>query len=217
MSDDAASPYLEFKEEILAFAQGRRGIRNPFVVAPVAPAVERRVADRLASWATEETGEDDETPSIPDAVSVQPIRLDELLARTDVYNLLVDLGEPLAELEAEDGVPVGQRVEETMRDRLAEELVWEIVTEEVEAADLKGQNHVLLLLNLGSLSPVTRVSKLLDELDRRNVESTVAVLAPVPVPGDAIGGQSDFSGDDSRRYCPAHQIDGSIREEHLRR
>ncbi|WP_135823791.1 DUF1788 domain-containing protein [Halorussus ruber] len=221
MSGDTASPYREFKEEILAFAQGRRGIRNPVVVAAVEPAVEHRAGGRLASWASDGSGADgtsaetEEPPSIPDEVTVQPIWLDELLARTDVYNLLVDLGEPLAELEAEDGVSVGQRVERTMQDRLAEELVWEIVTAEVEEAELNEQSHVLLLLDLGSLSPYTRASELLDELDRRSVESTVAAL--VPVPGDAVGGKGRFFGGDSRHCYPAHQIDGPIRGEHLRR
>jgi len=136
MSDDTASPYRAFKERICAAAQGRHGIRNPVVIAAVAPEVERRVADRLASWATAKRDE----------------------------------------------------------------------------ADLKVQTHVVLLLDLGSLYPFTRASELLDELDRLNVESTIAV--PVPVPDSDSG---PFSGDDSRRYCPAHRIDGQIREEHLQR
>jgi len=205
MSQTSSSPYREFKEKLRTFAQGQHGIRNPFVIAAVDPAVEHRVADRLATWSDGRK----EAPEIPDNVTVQPIWLDELLPRTDVYKLLVDLGEPLAELEG-DTSP-GERIEETMQDRLAEELVQHMIEHELSEAQLETQSHVVLLLNLGSLYPFTRASELLDELDRRNVKSTIGI----PFPGDVVGGKLSFFGGESRHYYPAHQIDGQIQGVHL--
>ena len=205
MSQTSSSPYREFKEKLRTFAQGQHGIRNPFVIAAVDPAVEHQVADRLVTWSDGRK----EAPEIPDNVTVQPIWLDELLPRTDVYKLLVDLGEPLVELEG-DTSP-GERIEGTMQDRLAEELVQQMIEHDLSEAQLETQSHVVLLLNLGSLYPFTRASELLDELDRRNVKSTIVI----PFPGDVVGGKLSFFGGESRHYYPAHQIDGQIQGVHL--
>jgi len=191
------SPYLAFKEKLGMFADGQAGIRNPFVIAAVDPSVEHRVADRLSGWATGAK----EPPVVDNGVTVQPIWLDELLPKTKVYNLSVALG----------GQTTAERIEETMQDRLAEELVEEMITNEIDDDRLETQQHVVLLLNLGSLYPFTRASELLDELDRRNVRSTIGI----PFPGDVVGGKLSFFGGDSRHYYPAHQIDGQIREVHL--
>ena len=199
MSPDTGSPYHDFKTKLCTFAKGQRGIRNPFVIAAVDPAVEHRTAKRLAEWANGA----EESPSIPEDVTVQPIWLDELLPRTDVYKLVVDLGDRATT----------ERIEETMQDSLADELVTEIVEHQIADEDLKSQRHVVLLLHLGSLYPFTRASELLDELDRRNVKSTVGI----PFPGDVVGGKLSFFGGDSRHYYPAHQIDGRIQEVHLQR
>jgi hypothetical protein len=87
-----------------------------------------------------------------------------------------------------------------------------MVDHEIDEHKLESQHHIVLLLNLGSLYPFTRASELLDELDRRNVRSTIGI----PFPGDIVGGKLSFFGGDSRHYYPAHQIDGRIREVHLR-
>ena len=205
MSQGSSSPYREFKEKLRTFAQGQHGIRNPFVIAAVEPAVEHRVADRLKTWSDGRM----ESPAIPDSVTVQPIWLDELLPQTDVYKLLVDLGDPLADLDG-DTSP-GERIEGTLQDQLAEELVQQMVEHELRDEQLETQSHVVLLLNLGSLYPFTRASELLDELDRRNVKSTIGI----PFPGDVVGGKLSFFGGESRHYYPAHQIDGQIQGVHL--
>ena len=205
MSQGSSSPYREFKEKLSTFAQGQHGIRNPFVIAAVDPAVEHRVADRLETWSDGQM----ESPEIPDSVTVQPIWLDELLPQADVYKLLVDLGDPLADLDG-DASP-GERIEGTMQDQLAEELVQQMVEHELSEEQLETQSHVVLLLNLGSLYPFTRASELLDELDRRNVKSTIGI----PFPGDVVGGKLSFFGGESRHYYPAHQIDGQIQGVHL--
>jgi len=191
------SPYRAFKQKLCTFADGQAGIRNPFVIAAVDPAVEHQTADRLSSWATGAG----ELPPIDDGVTVQPIWLDELLPQTKVYKLSVALG----------GETSPERIEGTMQDRLAEELVQEMIEQEIGEEKLETQSHVVLLLNLGSLYPFTRASELLDELDRRNVRSTIGI----PFPGDVVGGKLSFFGGDSRHYYPAHQIDGQIREVHL--
>jgi hypothetical protein len=193
------SPYRAFKEKLCTFADGQAGIRNPFVIVAVDPAIEHRTVDRLRGWAAGA----DEPPVVDEDVSVHPIRLDELLPRTTVYNLCVALG-------SETGP---QRIEGTMQDRLAEELVQAMIENEIDDAHLNRQNHVVLLLNLGSLYPFTRASELFDELDRRNVRSTIGI----PYPGDDVGGKLSFFDGDSRHYYPAHQIPGPIREVHLQR
>jgi len=118
--------------------------------------------------------------------------------QTKVYKLSVALG----------GETSPERIEGTMQDRLAEELVQEMIEQEIGEEKLETQSHVVLLLNLGSLYPFTRASELLDELDRRNVRSTIGI----PFPGDDVGGKLSFFDGDSRHYYPAHQIDGQIRE-----
>lgn len=187
-------PLQDFKERLADFADGRRGIRNPFVIVPVQPKYERRVAERLAAWADDPYGID----GFPDNGSVQVLRLDELLVETDVFDLAVDLGDR-AEPET---------ITDTMQDRLAEELVA-IMVEEITFPNQ--QRHVVVLIHLGSLYPFTRASELLDELDRRNVQSTIGI----PFPGDIVGGKLSFFGEESRNYYPAHQIDGRIEGEHL--
>jgi len=193
------SPYRAFKGKLCTFADGQAGIRNPFVIGAVDPAVEHRTAERLSAWARGTN----EAPAIDEGVTVQPIWLDELLPETKVYNLSVALG----------GETSSDRIEGTMQDRLAEELVQEMISNEIDDDKLETQSHIVLLLNLGSLYPFTRASELLDELDRRNVRSTIGI----PFPGDVVGGKLSFFGGDSRHYYPAHQIDGQIREVHLQR
>jgi len=71
---------------------------------------------------------------------------DELLPQTKVYNLCVALGSETSP----------ERIEGTMQDRLAEELVQEMIENEIDEEHLKQQSHVVLLLNVGSLYPFTR-------------------------------------------------------------
>ncbi|ALG83071.1 BREX protein BrxB domain-containing protein [Halanaeroarchaeum sulfurireducens] len=205
MSQSSSSPYNEFKKKLITFAQGQHGIRNPFVIAAVDPGLEHRIANRLVTWSDAEK----EKPEIPNDITIQPIWLDELLPKTDVYKLLVDLGKPLADL-SDDRTP-GERVEETMQDQLSEELIQQIINYELSEEQLENQSHVVLLLNLGSLYPFTRASELLDKLDRRNVKCTIGI----PFPGDVVGGKLSFFGGESRHYYPAHQIDGQILRVHL--
>lgn len=195
MSD---SPYEAFKDKLCTFAAGQAGIRNPFVIAGVDPSIEHRTAERLDAWAS---GASDD-PTVDDDITVQAVWLDELLPRTNVYQLSVALG----------GETTAERIEATMQERLAEELVTEL-GEEIDDENLATQSHVVLLLDLGSLYPFTRASELLDELDRRNVRSTIGI----PFPGDVVGGKFTFFGGDSRHYYPAHQIDSPIKEVHLQR
>ena len=187
-------PLHEFKERLARFAEGRRGIRNPFVIVPVQPKYERRVADRLVEWADNPH----ETEGFPEDGTVQVLRLDELFVETDVFDLAVDLGNRSQPATIKD----------TMQDRLAEELVG-VMVEEIAAPSQ--QRHVVVLTHLGSLYPFTRASELLDELDRRNVQSTIGI----PFPGDIVGGKLSFFGEESRNYYPAHQIEGRIEGVHL--
>jgi hypothetical protein len=187
-------PLDDFKERLARFAEGRRGIRNPFVIVPVQPKYERRVADRLVEWADNPH----ETGGFPEDGTVQVLQLDELFVETDVFDLAVDLGDRSQPAT----------IKETMQYRLAEELVG-VMFEEIAAPDQ--QRHVVVLTHLGSLYPFTRASEVLDELDRRNVQSTIGI----PFPGDIVGGKLSFFGEESRNYYPAHQIEGRVEGVHL--
>lgn len=187
-------PLGEFVERLADFADGRQGIRNPFVIVPVEPTYERRAVEWLSEWARDPH----ETEGFPEEGTVQLLRLDRLLVETDVFDLAVDLGE-----QADPAT-----ITDTMQDRLAEELV-EIMIEEIDSPDQ--QRHVVVLTHLGTLYPFTRASELLDELDRRNVRSTIGI----PFPGNISGGKLSLFGEKSRNYYPAHQIDGRIEEVHL--
>ncbi|EMA17934.1 BREX protein BrxB domain-containing protein [Haloarcula argentinensis] len=187
-------PFQDFTDRVAQFADGRRGIRNPFVIVPVQPKYERRVAEQLTEWATDPH----RTKDFPDDGTVQVLRLDELFVETAVFELAVDLGK--------HSQPA--TITETMQDRLAEELV-ESMLDRIESPS--EQRHVVLLTHLGSLYPFTRASELLDELDRCNVQSTIGI----PFPGDIVGGKLSFFGEESRNYYPAHQIEGRVEGVHL--
>lgn len=180
------SPLDAFAERLARFAGGQRGIRNPFVIMPVAPECEQAVTRWLRDWAANPT-------ALPSDATVQVVRLPHVLAETNVFQLLIDLG---ARIDPDT-------VEETMQGTLAEEMV-DVIIDRLEAPGR--QSHVVVLLGLGSLYPFARSSELLDELDRRNVKSTVGI----PFPGNVVGGKLSFFGEESRAYYPAHRIDERV-------
>lgn len=201
------NPLKRFTEELVDFASGeRRGIRNPFVMVPVEPSVEHRVTERLVQWA------DPETPDTltnwtgienqaGNELTVECVRLDHLMPETRVFETTLDLG-PLERTTT-------NAVTETLETSLADELIGKLVE-----GQLKGENaqqHILLLVNLGSLYPFTRASELLDEMDRRNVNTTIGI----PFPGSIRGGKLSFFNEDARHYYPAHRIDEKITEVYL--
>ena len=201
------NPLKRFTEELVDFASGeRRGIRNPFVMVPVEPSVEHRVTERLVQWA------DPETPDTltnwagienqaGNELTVECVRLDHLMPETRVFETTLDLG-PLERTTT-------NAVTETLETSLADELIEKLVE-----GQLKGENaqqHILLLVNLGSLYPFTRASELLDEMDRRNVNTTIGI----PFPGSIRGGKLSFFNEDARHYYPAHRIDEKITEVYL--
>lgn len=188
MSEASQNAYKAFQKKLCSFAEGRHGIRNPFVLVAVEPEVEHRVSQRLSEWVESHDGVCNSGD-----ITAQTVRLDRLLSQTNVYRLCVDIG----------GESSPSKIKETMQNRLSTELVDEIL-EEVD--DSARQSHIVLLLNLGSLFPFSRASELLDELDRRNVKSTVGI----PFPGNVVSGSLNFFDTESRHYYPAHQIDGEI-------
>jgi hypothetical protein len=210
MSVNSENPVVRFTEELVDFARGgRRGIRNPFVMVPVDPPVEHRVTDILQRWAgtgTEPRLEDWRAARTEkgESVKVVPIRLDALLPRTTAFETAIDLG-PLDRVSTES-------VQETLERNLASELIERLMTEHLNDDGPPNQQHtVLLLLNLGSLYPFTRASELLDEIDRRNVNTTVGI----PFPGSVIGGRLSFFNEQARHYYPAHRIDTQIEEGYI--
>jgi hypothetical protein len=204
MSKPATNPLVEFATELVDFARGeRRGIRNPFVMVPVEPEIEHRVTNRLETWAT--TPEDtlanweDITDTDGTDVSVTPVRLDALMPETTAFETTVDLG-PLEPVET-------AAVEDTLKRNLASELVGALIADYIEDGKVTNdRSSVLVLLNLGSLYPFTRASELLDELDRKNVNTTVGI----PFPGSVTGGRLSFFNERARHYYPAHRIGNKV-------
>lgn len=209
MSKTAKNPLGEFSKELVDFARGeRRGIRNPFVMVPVEPDIEHRVTNRLETWATTPDGTLADWEGVTDTggspVSVTPVRLDALMPQTTAFETSVDLG-PLNRVET-------AAVEDTLERNLATELVDALIADYIDGGVVTNdRSSVLVLLNLGSLYPFTRASELLDELDRKNVSTTVGI----PFPGSVIGGRLSFFNERARHYYPAHRIGNKVTEGYM--
>lgn len=207
MSAQQGNPLARFTQELIDFARGeRRGIRNPFVMVPVDPPIEKQVVTRLEEWTTPgDVGILAEWEDVTDPrgtpVTVTSVRLDGLLPETTAFRTSTDLG-PLESVSSDS-------VERTLQRNLASELVSELIKTHLgDGSVANDQTSVLVLLGLGGLYPFTRASELLDELDRRNVNATVGI----PFPGSVIGGRLSFFNEDARHYYPAHRIDDQIVE-----
>jgi hypothetical protein len=186
------TPLQAFKERLGAFATGKkRGIRNPFVMVPVAPPFEQKTAQHLARWA------EGDTP-----VPVTTVYLDRVMPETEVFRTVLKL--PASFYENGASSERAARETKTLRDNLAVEMVAHIVENHREACS--EPRHILLLLHLGALYPFARASELLDEMDRRRVQATIGI----PFPGEVIGGKLSFFGERAQHYYPAHRIDGQI-------
>ena len=209
MSAHGGNPIVEFTRELVDFARGeRRGIRNPFVMVPVKPAIETRVTHRLEQWAQTSEGRlaDWEGVTDPDGipVTVTSVRLDELLPKTTAFQTSTELG-------ALDRVTT-ESVEGTLKRNLGTELIDQLIQEYLREREILNERvSVLVLLNLGCLYPFTRASELLDELDRKNVNTTVGI----PFPGSVIGGRLSFFNESARHYYPAHRVDEQINEGYM--
>lgn len=209
MSAPAGNPIVDFTTELVDFARGeRRGIRNPFVMVPVEPAIEKRVTHRLEQWAGSPDGRLADWEDIEDTdgtpVTVTSVRLDELMPETKAFQTSTELG-PLDRVTTDS-------VAGTLQRNLASEIVDKLIAEYIrDQGILNDRVTVLLLLNLGSLYPFTRASELLDELDRKNLHTTVGI----PFPGSVIGGRLSFFNESARHYYPAHRIDQQVTEGYM--
>ena len=209
MSARSGNPLVEFTTELVDFARGeRRGIRNPFVMVPVQPAIEKRVSRRLEQWARSPDGRLADWEDVTDAddapVTVTSVRLDELFPQTEAFQTSTDLG-PLDRVTTES-------VEGTLKRNLATELVNLLVEDRIRNAGIHNDRvSILLLLNLGSLYPFTRASEILDELDRKNVNTTIGI----PFPGSVIGGRLSFFNESARHYYPAHRVNQQVTEGYM--
>lgn len=200
MSQTKKNPLKEFTKELVDFARGeRRGIRNPFVMVPVEPKIEHRLTKRLETWATTPDGNLETWEGVTDTggadVTVTSVRLDALMPETTAFETSIDLG-GLDRVET-------SAVEDTLERNLASELVEALIEKYIQNGAVENdRSSVLVLLNLGSLYPFTRASELLDELDRKNVNTTVGI----PFPGSVVGGRLSFFNEHARHYYPAHRI-----------
>lgn len=209
MSSRGGNPLVEFTTELVDFARGeRRGIRNPFVMVPVEPAIENRVTRRIEHWTVspdgrltdwEGTTDNDDRP-----ITVTAVRLDELLPQTAAFQTSNDLG-PLEDVNTDS-------VEGTLSRNLATEIVDKVIENHIRRPGLLNERvSIIVLLNLGSLYPFTRASELLDELDRKNVNTTVGI----PFPGSVIGGRLSFFNEKARHYYPVHRVDEQVTEGYM--
>ena len=196
------TPLSAFKRKLVDFATGqRRGIRNPFVIVPVVPKYEQAVAQHLSAWQ-------------PDAdVSITLVYLDRVMPQTDVFQTVLKLPESFFRdnHNALDSQTRTEREAVTLRENLATEMVDHIVDTHPDAC--AQSDTILLMLHLGALYPFARASALLDELDRRRVQSTIGI----PFPGRVIGGKLSFFDEEAQHYYPAHRIDGPVEGAHLSR
>jgi hypothetical protein len=191
------SALARFKDRLVEFANGQRqGIRNPFIMVPVKPAVEQKAAQRLFEWTPEN-----------DAVSTKSIFLDRVMPQTDVFQTLLGLPDSFYENGTATNRPY--REKQTLRDNLAEEMVAVITAEHAE--ECHDEQQILLLLHLGALYPFARASELLDEMDRRQVRATIGI----PFPGKITNRKLSFFGERAHHYYPAHRIEGRIAEAEL--
>jgi len=114
-----------------------------------------------------------------------------------VYNLCVALGSETSP----------ERIEGTMQDRLAEELVQEMIENEIDEEHLKQQSHVVL----PSMSGVsTRLHVPLNS-STNSTAGTSDRPSGFRILAMTSAGSCFFDGD-SRHYYPAHQIPGPITE-----
>lgn len=187
-----------FKDKLVEFAtKQRRGIRNPFVIVPVAPHLERRLSGVLQAWQPEE-------------VEVHALYLDRIFPHTEVFQTVTAIPEGALDKLNSNGEDGGNAlVEHTLQDNLGREIVDTIVGEHGHFRS--NPEQIVLLLNLGSLYPFVRASELLDELDRQGVQATVGL----PFPGRVYNGKLSFFGEEARHYYPAHRIDKQIQEAEL--
>jgi hypothetical protein len=103
-------------------------------------------------------------------------------------------------------------VEGTLSRNLATEIVDEVIQNHIRRPGILNERvSIIVLLNLGSLYPFTRASELLDELDRKNVNTTVGI----PFPGSVIGGRLSFFNEKARHYYPAHRVDEQVTEGYM--
>lgn len=204
MSQQNTNPLVEFTTELVDFARGeRRGIRNPFVMVPVEPKIEHRLTKRLETWASAPDGDLKNWEDISDTegtdVTVTSVRLDAVMPETRAFETSIDLG-ALDRVETD-------AVGDTLERNLAAELVDALIENHIKNGVIKNdRSSVLVLLNLGSLYPFTRASELLDELDRKNVNTTVGI----PFPGSVVGGRLSFFNEHARHYYPAHRIGNKV-------
>jgi hypothetical protein len=204
MSQQKENPLQAFTKELVDFARGeRRGIRNPFVMVPVEPTIEHRLTKRLETWASAPDGGlknwEDASDTRGADVTVTTVRLDGLMPETNAFETSIDLG-PLDRVET-------AAVEDTLERNLAAELVEGLIEKYIQNGTVENdRSSVLVLLNLGSLYPFTRASELLDELDRKNVNTTVGI----PFPGSVVGGRLSFFDEHARHYYPAHRIGNKV-------
>jgi hypothetical protein len=188
-----APPLRTFKDQLIAFATGKkRGIRNPFVMVPVASALEHSVSENLATWAKDHS----KTPCTV-------VYLDRVMPETAVFQTVLQLPDAFYS-DGESAQRVNREVK-TLQDNLAVEMVDRIIDAHTNACGTS--EHILLLLHLGALYPFAHASELLDELDRRRVQATVGI----PFPGEVIGGKLSFFGERAQHYYPAHRVDGQVK------
>lgn len=204
MSQENTNPLVDFTTKLVDFARGeRRGIRNPFVMVPVEPKLEHRLTKRLETWASAPDGDLKNWEGVRYTrggdVTVTSVRLDALMPETTAFETSIDLG-ALDRVETD-------AVEDTLERNLATELVDALIEKHIKnGAAQNDRSSVFVLLNLGGLYPFTRASELLDELDRKNVNTTVGI----PFPGSVVGGRLSFFNEHARHYYPAHRIGNKV-------
>ena len=189
MSNEA-SPLNEFKIKLENFATGKRkGIRNPFVILPVKPAIEYRVFDKMKNW--NPAGEC--TCSFYD--------LEKLFTNTRAVKIT---NAYLNEINHGELHP--QEIEKNIGYTLPREIAKQF---EEDLSGINSRSQILLLGNLGALYPFTSASEILDQIEKIGIKATVGIIFPGPT--TLSGSAVSFFGQKHTHYYPAHIIPNQLK------
>ncbi|MEF8847342.1 MAG: BREX protein BrxB domain-containing protein [Candidatus Paceibacterota bacterium] len=175
----------EFKTKLKDFATGkRRGIRNPFVILPVRPAIEYQVFGKMKEWSP--SGE----------CSCSFYNLEKLFIKTRairITNAYLNDASP-KRLNPEE---IEKNIGYTLPREIAEQFEKDLLSP-------GSRRQILLLGNLGALYPFTSASEILDQIEKIGIKATVGIIFPGPT--TLSGSAVSFFGQKHTHYYPAHII-----------
>ena len=184
------SPLNEFKNKLKDFATGeRRGIRNPFVILPVRPAIEYQVFVKMKDWGP------------PKECTYSFYNLEKLFTKTRAVKIT---NAYLNDINNEELHP--EEIEKNIGYTLPREIAKQF---EEDLSGINSRSQILLLGNLGALYPFTSASEILDQIEKIGIKATVGIIFPGPT--TLSGSAVSFFGQKHTHYYPAHIIPNQLK------